>query len=208
MVTRRDKPGLTLISWATLAHAGITAVFFLLFYSIWSSVTNLDRQLQASAGQFAAAHGLRVEYKNEVQEWKDVLLRSKDNASLAQNWQVFEVQYRNVADAAKNVMQHNDVRAINVKLADFIEAHKNNFLQYRKSTEILARHKFDFRPADAAVKGIDRPLLDTLDAVDAAVEQEKTNSVERLVAKAQNRTEQTLIALAFMVLILVWRPKS
>ena len=198
----------SVFTWGNLARAGVTAAFFLLFYLIWNSTANLDKQLQANADQFAAARNLQVEYKNEIQEWKNVLLRSNSSASLEKNWSVFEGQYQKVADATKAVKLQSDVRAINVKMDAFIEAHKENYAQYRKGTEILARHGFDFHPADDSVKGIDRPLLNMLDAVDSAIQEEKSNIVERVIAKARNQIEQSLIALAFMVLILIWKPKS
>ena len=197
----------SVITWSIFARAGISAVFISLLFLVWNSSARLDQELKAGGSQYAAAHNLRVEYKNEVQEWKNVLLRSKDSAGLEKNWQVFENQYLKVADAANSVTLHSDVRSINVKMAAFIEAHKDNYAQYKRSVDVFVRHGFDFRLADESVKGIDRPLLAILDAVDMAVEEEKSNIVERLVAKSQNQIEQTLIALALMVLIVVWKPK-
>lgn len=198
----------SIFSWGNLARLAVTAGFFLWFYLIWSSIANLDGQLKSITVQFAAAHDLQVEYKTEIQEWKNLLLRSNSQASLEKNWHAFERQYQKVADAATEGMLHSDVRAINVKLAAFIEAHRTNYELYKKSSGILARNGFDVRSADASVSGIDRPLLEILDAADVEMQAEKNNINQRLIAKARNRIEQSLVALALMVLILVWRPKS
>ena len=198
----------SIFSWGTLARVGLTAAFFLWFYLIWNSTAELDKQLTSNTDQFAVVRNLQVEYKNEIQEWKNLLLRSNSQDSLEKNWLAFEMQYRKVADAAKEGVARNDVRAINQKLKAFIEAHEANYLQYKKSTEILTKTGFDPRRADAQVKGIDRPLLEILAAADAAIQDEKMNINARLIAKARTQIEQSLIALIFIVLIVVWRPRS
>ena len=208
MATSTESRRRSIFSWGTLARVGLTAAFLFWFYVIWNSTADLDKQLNANADQFAAVRDLQVEYKNEIQEWKNVLLRSNSRESLEKNWRTFEKQYQKVADAAKQGVLHSDVRAIDVKMNAFIEAHAANHAQYKASAEVLARNGFNPRLADAQVKGIDRPLLDILGAADAAMQEEKLNINERLVAKARSQIEQSLVALMFIVLIVVWRPKS
>ena len=198
----------SIFSWGTLARLGLTAAFLFWFYVIWNSTADLDRQLNANAEQFAAVRNLQVEYKNEIQEWKNVLLRSNSRESLEKNWRTFEKLHQKVADTAKQGVLHSDVRAIDVKMNAFIEAHAANHAQYKASVDVLARNGFNPRLADAQVKGIDRPLLDILSAADAAMQEEKLNINERLVAKARSQIEQSLVALMFIVLIVVWRPRS
>ncbi len=208
MVTNIESRKPSVFSWRNLARVGLTAVFGLWFYFIWNSTSQLNKELSANADQFAAASNLEVEYKNEIQEWKNLLLRSNNQASLDKNWTVYEKQYQKVAALAQETLQHSDVRAINVKLSAFIEAHAANREEYKKSTEILARSGYDPHPADAAVMGRDRPLLDLLAAADTAMQDEKANNSERVVAKTRSQIEQSLIALGLIILILIWRPRS
>jgi len=208
MATNTESRRRSIFSWGTLARVGLTAAFLFWFYMIWNSTAGLDQQLNANADQFAAVRNLQVEYKNEIQEWKNVLLRSNSRESLDKNWRTFETQYQKVADAARQAVLHRDVRAVDVKMNAFIEAHAANHAQYKISAEILAKNGFNPRLADAQVKGIDRPLLDMLEAADAAMQEEKMNINERLVAKARSQIEQSLVALLFIVLIVVWRPRS
>jgi hypothetical protein len=206
MKAESSKP--SIFSWRNLGRVGLTAVFMLWFYFIWNSTSQLNKELNANADQFAAAHNLEVEYKNEIQEWKNLLLRSNDRASLEKNWAVYDKQYQKVAALAQDTLQHSDVRAINTKLSAFVEAHAANREEYKKSTEILARSGYDPHPADAAVIGKDRPLLDLLAAADTAMQDEKINASERLVAKTRSQIEQSLIALGLIILILIWRPRA
>jgi len=196
------------LSIETLERVGLTVAFGFFLYLIWDSSAQLESQLKANTDQFAVVHDLQIEYKGEVQDWKNVLLRSNSQASLSQNWSAFETQHKKVADAAKQEILQNDVRAINVKLQAFVEAHAENLALYRKSSEILAQHNFDPRQADASVKGIDQPLLKILEEADAEMEDEKMRANGRLIAKSNNRIEQSLVALLLLMLIAIWRPRN
>lgn len=195
------------LSMETLERVGLTVAFGFFLYLIWNSSSQLESQLKANTDQFAVVHDLQIEYKNEVQNWKNVLLRSDSQASLAQNWVSFETQHKKVGDAAKQGILQNDVRAINVKLQAFVEAHTENLSLYKKSREILAQNNFDPRQADASVKGIDQPLLKILEEADAEMEDEKARANGRLIAKSNNRIEQSLVALLLLMLIAIWRPR-
>jgi hypothetical protein len=197
----------SIFSWGTLAKLGLTAAFFVWFYLIWTSTDELDRRLNSTADPYAVAHDLQVEYKMEVQEWKNLLLRSSDRSSLDKNWLTLERQYRKVAEAAEAGMKLSDVRAINVKLQSFIEAHKENFAKYQKDKVMFAKNGYDPRKADAEVKGIDRPLLEMLEAADDEMQREKELIHGRMIAKVRNQIEQSLMALILMTLVVVWRAK-
>ncbi|MDP2761912.1 MAG: hypothetical protein Q8O64_16225 [Sideroxyarcus sp.] len=198
----------SIFSMGLLARLGLTAAFFVWFYLIWNSTAELERQLSANTDQFAVVHNLQVEYKVEVQEWKNLLLRSNNRDSLDKYWRIYGTQYRKVDDAAKAGLGRSDVRSINVKLQAFIEDHEANLLQYKKSAELLAQQDFDVHKADANVQGIDRPLLEILEAADAGMQQEKENINGRLIANARNRVEKSLMALALLALVVIWWPKS
>ncbi|MEQ1913723.1 MAG: hypothetical protein HOP24_11050 [Sideroxydans sp.] len=196
------------LSIETLERVGLTVAFGFFLYLIWDSSAQLETQLKANTDQFAVVHDLQIEYKGEVQNWKNVLLRSNSQSSLAQSWTAFETQHKKVADAAKQGILQNDVRAINVKLQAFVEAHAENLALYKKSSEVLAQQNFNPHQADASVKGIDQPLLKILEEADAEMDDEKMRANGRLIAKSNNRIEQSLVALLLLMLIAIWRPRS
>lgn len=197
----------SIFSWGTLAKLGLTAAFLGMFYLIWTSTDELEQRLNATTDPYAVAHNLQVEYKIEVQEWKNLLLRSTDRSSLEKNWRTYETQYRKVAEAAENAVKQSDVRAVNVKLQSFIDAHKENFAKYEKDKVEFVQAGYDPRKADSEVKGIDRPLLETLQAADDEMQHEKELINGRMIAKARNQIEQSLMALVLMMLVVVWRAK-
>ena len=195
------------ISRTTLVKFVVSAAFLFWIYIIWNSTTELNQQLKNVSGQSLAVNNLQVEYKNEVQEWKNLLLRSNSRESLDRNWQVFEAQHQKVAGASQDIARQYDVRAISMHMQSFTAAHAANFEQYKNSKEILIKNGFNPQQADAAVKGIDRPLLVDLEKAAVAVQDETKNIEDRLTAKARNQIEQSLIVLAFIALLIVWMPK-
>ena len=200
---RRSK-----FSWITVARIVVSAAFLFWIYIIWNSTTELNGKLNAVTDRYSTIHNLQVDFKTEIQEWKNVLLRSNSRDSLDKSWRTFEAQHAKVAVAAQNVIKQNsEVRAINERMKAFTEGHAANFLQYKSSVDILIKSGFDPHAADAAVKGIDRPLLDYLEAAEVAMDDEKKSINENLTAKARDQIGQSLLVLCLIALLVVWMPK-
>ncbi len=194
-------------SWVGIAKFGVSALFLFWYYSIWSTTAALNKQLNTATDQYSAVRNLQVEYKNEIQEWKNLLLRSNSSESLRENWRTFETQYQKVAAPAQQMVLQSEMPAINGSMKVFVEAHSANFEQYKKSVDVFVKSSFDAHQADALVKGIDRPLLNHLVAADAAMHDEKASSGESLTVNAQNKIELSLLILAFISLVVIWMPK-
>jgi methyl-accepting chemotaxis protein len=193
--------------WATVARIFFTAIFFFWLYWIGNSTADLSDKLNSSNERFTAIDSIQVDYKDEIQEWKNLLLRSDSRETLNQNWLAYDNQYQKVTAAAQNIIAQNDVRSIKLKMQSFVETHAANHEKYKNSVFILIKNKYFPGPADAAVKGIDRPALDLLEAANVDLRDEKERVNESMVASARNKIEQSLFALAFIGLLAIWMPK-
>lgn len=193
--------------WATLARIAFTAIFFFWLYWIGNSTTDLGTKINEATERLTTIDSLQVEYKDEIQEWKNVLLRSDSRDSLNQNWLVYEKHYRQVATSAQNILAQNDVRSITEKMQRFIEAHAANHEHYKSSVLLLVKNKFTPGPSDAAVKGIDQPLLELLLAANTDMKDERERASNSVIAATRNKIEQSLFALAFIGLLAIWMPK-
>jgi len=193
--------------WATVARIFFTAIFFFWLYWIGNSTADLSEKLNASTERFTAIDSIQVEYKDEIQEWKNLLLRSDSRDTLNKNWLAYDNQHQIVAAAAQNIIAQNDVRSIKAKIQSFVETHAANHEKYKNSVFILIKSKYFPGPADTAVKGIDRPALDLLEAANVDMRDERERVNESMVASARNKIEQSLFALAFIGLLAIWMPK-
>jgi len=152
-------------------------------------------------GEVAQAQQVRivqVNFKKQVQAWKDILLRGKDDVALAKYDKEFHDQSSAVDDAARKlavVVRDEQARA---GLKAFAEQHQDLDRNYESALEGYKTSR-DFATADAAVKGKDRQPTDTLDGVVARL----TDLAEQVPAaeSARLHREQTLMA---VVLVLLW----
>lgn len=152
-------------------------------------------------GEVAQAQQVRivqVNFKKQVQAWKDILLRGKDDVALAKYDKEFHDQSSAVDDAARKlavVVRDEQARA---GLKAFAEQHQDLDRNYESALKGYKTSR-DFATADAAVKGKDRQPTDTLDGVVARL----TDLAEQVPAaeSARLHREQTLMA---VVLVLLW----
>jgi hypothetical protein len=202
-----EKAKRSLSTWGVVVKVVLTAAFAFWFYLIWSSTDDLNQKLNVVSARYSAVHNVQVEYKNEVQEWKNLLLRSSNRETLDKNWNIYDAQYQKVTAVAQNIIRETDINDVKKQMNIFSEAHAANYEKYKNSLAIFAKSGFDPHRADAAVMGIDRPLLDYLEAADEAMQEESKNINERLTAKAKNQIDQSLMILTLIALLVIWMPK-
>lgn len=207
MAHSKDKSSIFNSPWATLARIAFTGIFFFWLYWIGNSTTDLSDKINAATNRLTTIDSLHVDYKDEIQEWKNVLLRSDSRDTLNQNWLIYEKHYQQVATSAQEIIAQNDVRTIGEKMKSFYDAHAANHEQYKNSVLLLIKNKYTPGPSDAAVKGIDQPLLEILSAANVDMKDERKRANASLIAATRNKIEQSLFALAFIGLLAIWMPK-
>ena len=102
-------------------------------------------------------------FKNEVQMWKDLLIRGADpenNKKYSAEMQARSSELRKMVEDLKSRMSDPADDA----LADtFLKAEQDLFNQYQSAKEAyLKPESFDFAAADKALKGKDRPVTESL----------------------------------------------
>jgi len=207
MAKSTDRSSIFDSPWASLARVIFTAVFFFWLYWIGISTNDLDDKINAASDRYSTIDNLQIDYKDEIQLWKDLLLRSNNRDTLNQNWLIYDAQYQKVTTAAQDIIAKNDLRSMNQKLRSFLDAHTINHEKYKNSSLLLIDSKYYPGPADAAVKGIDRPLLDILKSSNEDMQDEMKRNSDSLIAEARNKIEQSLFALGFIGLLAIWMPK-
>ncbi|MCI0915616.1 HAMP domain-containing protein [Pseudomonas stutzeri] len=104
-----------------------------------------------------------LEFKTQVQEWKNVLLRGKSPENLNKYWQSFEEQERKVQTLLETLAQasRHDQRLAS-QIQGLRDEHRKLGAAYRSGREAFLAAGGDPIAGDAAVKGIDRATSEQL----------------------------------------------
>ncbi len=145
--------------------AGIGIVAIAGFYAYLLALSGFAAMVRVNETQVASAAMIQTaqtRFKEQVQDWKDVLLRGHDAAALEKYWSQFveaEKDVRERTQRLRDTAQNAEVRDI---LGRFLVAHEEMGRKYREGLEAFKKAGFDHKAGDAAVKGIDRAPTDLL----------------------------------------------
>jgi methyl-accepting chemotaxis protein len=159
----------------------------------------LDGPLQAAR----LIDSANVEFKIQVQEWKNVLLRGQDAENLAKYWGQFEAQERKVQDILGELSQEaRDDAALKGQVDRLRSEHQTLGANYRKGRDAFVAAGGDAKAGDAAVKGIDRAASEQMTALVDQLREQSIQQAEQINASADRTiTLGTLVMLAASVVI-------
>ncbi|MFZ2651884.1 MAG: methyl-accepting chemotaxis protein, partial [Burkholderiaceae bacterium] len=150
------------------------------------SINTYSTTVRTSHENAATANELLVEFKTQVQEWKNTLLRGKDPKALDRYWSAFNKIERDVADKAKKLIAAAPAGETRDLVEKFALAHAAMGQSYRKGFDAFKAAGFDPLAGDAAVQGVDREAarllddaVDKIEAYGAALEAEAAAGAKR-----------------------------
>ncbi len=175
------------------------ACFALLSSGVQGYRNLLDGPLQASQRVDQA----NLEFKTQVQEWKNVLLRGQDPASLDKYWNQFQAQERRFQELLGTLHdQAGADPALRQRIAQLRSEHQRLGEAYRRGRSEFLAAGASPQAGDAAVKGIDRATSEQLSALVEELHQRAAQEAERLNQEAARTvTLGSLLLLAGAVLI-------
>jgi len=183
---------------ATLALVIAAALFGI--HSLNQSIKTFETEVHNSHQNAAAASHLLSQFKTQVQEWKNTLLRGKDPAQLDRYWTAFNKIEGEMAEASKRLVQNLPTGESQDLVKQFAAAHLTMGQNYRTAFESFKASGFDHAVGDKAVSGMDREPARLLDATVKKIADDSATLAQAAEASA-NRA--TTISLALMALVCV-----
>jgi methyl-accepting chemotaxis protein len=181
-----------------LLFVGIVALFILsggvLIAQMQSLSKGYDAVLAAPVRDMDQARVVQVNFKKEVQEWKDVLLRGHTPADLAKYTKQFhekEAAVRNGAAALAKTVHDDQAREL---LIQFVAADDVMSAKYERAYDAYVAGGADFKAADKLVRGQDREPTDLFDKV---VKRLETRVQTTIAAQQDSARRNQTIALIF-----------
>ncbi|MFC5458342.1 methyl-accepting chemotaxis protein [Massilia niabensis] len=170
------------------------------FFGLWE----LNRSIatyEGAVASYSQAQGVETllsSFKTQIQEWKNTLLRGKDEAQRAKYWQAFQDGERKVADEVAQLVKGLPAGPEREVLEEFGRAHAQMGQDYRKGYGEFEAAGFDPAAGDGAVKGKDRAPSELL----VKVRKQIVATTEKNVAQANASSERaTLLSLLAMVTV-------
>jgi methyl-accepting chemotaxis protein-1 (serine sensor receptor) len=128
----------------------------------WSSLQFFEHDVLKSTNDERAILIMQSDFKKQVQEWKNVLLRGSDQAALEKHWKEFENEERKVQEGAQLLLTRLTEPKARTLIEQFKQAHQTMGIDYRKGLQAFKDSGFDSRYGDKAVKGMDRAPTELL----------------------------------------------
>ncbi|SEN47481.1 methyl-accepting chemotaxis protein [Pseudomonas sp. NFACC39-1] len=107
-----------------------------------------------------------LQFKVQVQEWKNVLLRGKQPADMAKYWKQFEDRQHDVQGILGQLIGLEGVATpIKTRIEGLRDEHKQLGVAYQKGRDAFVTAGGDASAGDAAVKGVDRAASEQMSAL-------------------------------------------
>ncbi|WP_440027575.1 methyl-accepting chemotaxis protein [Chromobacterium amazonense] len=171
----------------------LAAVFSL--SQLWGSVRTFRDQVALDQRSVQQVLTLQVDFKKQVQEWKDTLLRGQDPAKLAKYWGNFQQKEGKVRDEANALAAQVSAPQAQQLLQQFVAAHQKMGDDYRKGFEAYKQAGFDFKAGDKQVAGMDRPPTELLTQASDFLAKRAQEHAEAAVASANSALWRVSIAM-------------
>lgn len=135
---------------------GVGIISGVSFLSLSGKVTEFEDVLDHDVASALAADAMAVEFKVQVQEWKNVLLRGHDDAKREKYWSNFQKQHEKVQSLSKNIISLTTQADTKEMTKGFLVQHQALLEKYKTGYQAFLNSNYDHIAGDEAVSGIDR----------------------------------------------------
>jgi len=187
---------------------GLTVILLCALAGLGSAWLSLSTDVPVQVAQAADGERLSRDFRVQVQEWKNILIRGHDDEQRTKYVAAFDAKGREVAALAQDLSSGIADPQARRLAADFAAQHRELEGNYRAALAQFAAAGYDTQTGDNLVKGMDRQLGKTLEAL---VARTKTIAEAAVVARSQE-ARRTLVTCAVLsvaaavvlVLLLAW----
>ncbi|MEE3506298.1 methyl-accepting chemotaxis protein [Pseudomonas sp. 10C3] len=165
------------------------------FHFLSNSVQNYKGLIDGPLHTSQLIDEANLQFKIQVQEWKNVLLRGKEPAELNKYWGQFEERQREVQDILGRLANQTPPE-LKTRIEKLREAHQVLGTAYQKGRDAFIASNGDPVVGDTAVKGMDRSASEQMSELVAQLREQGSQQSEHISADA-NQT--ILLGIAVML---------
>ncbi|WP_339801730.1 methyl-accepting chemotaxis protein [uncultured Marinobacter sp.] len=182
---------------ANLIVAAVAVVYLNFSLKVKNDFNGLVAEQMVTALE---AQDVLSEFKTQVQEWKNVLIRGSDAGQRDKYWQSFQQREASIQRQLDTLIPRIKEPTAEALLVDFQRAHRQMGQAYRKGFESFTRSGFDPGAGDTAVQGIDREPARLIEDAAAAV---REDGLARAGELNRTVTERSWIVASLLILAII-----
>ena len=169
------------------------------FRLLAQGVEDYQSLVNSTLQESALVDRANLEFKSQVQEWKNVLLRGKDPEALTKYWTQFEEQERAVnqtlAQLSQLAAQWQDQELV-AQVRALSDEHQKLGQAYRQGKEKFVAAQGDPTMGDQAVKGIDRATSEQMAALVTHLHEEGNNQAQTI---SEETHSEGILGVVFLI---------
>ncbi|WP_427999814.1 methyl-accepting chemotaxis protein [Acidovorax sp.] len=166
--------------------------------ALYSTLGTYDSTVQQRVAQERAVTRMESEFKTQVMEWKNTLLRGEDSRKRELHWNAFQASEKRVADDAKALAPQLVDGSERAALQKFVDAHTQMAQGYRKGFEAFQSLGFVASAGDADVADIDQGPAKLLGELSRQVADSSAAIAQQAAQDARRALVSSLVALALV----------
>ena len=175
---------------------GLAVVLLCALAGLASAWLKLSTDVPAEVVHSRDAERLQREFRSQVQEWKNVLLRGRDAELRQRHLDAFDSEGRIVQQLAQGLATSPDPRTRELAAA-FVAQHDQLQQAYHAALQAFADAGYDPVAGDTLVRGKDRPVSSALEALGTHA----TTVAETAVTGRSQQARQVLVLCAALTVL-------
>ena len=187
------KKSLPLVFLVSLVVTLLPALYGM--YGLRGALEIYDVDVKKVQAEALEVSQINTNFKTQVQEWKNVLIRGKDAKLLEKHWGAFIQMESKVNASAKKLLEKLDEGEAKATLKQFIEQHEQMGQMYRVAQSIFIDTNFDAKEGDLAVTGMDRQPVMLLQKASDFLSQEAQNKAEQTKILSDEKVIHSLLSM-------------
>ncbi|RBL70415.1 methyl-accepting chemotaxis protein [Pseudomonas sp. MWU13-2625] len=157
------------------------------FHFLSNGVQNYSQLIAGPLHTSQLIDEANLQFKVQVQEWKNVLLRGKQPADLAKYWSQFEDRQRDVQNILGELAGQKGLEpALKTRIERLREEHRQLGSAYQKGRDAYVAAGGDPTAGDSAVKGVDRATSDQMSELVGELRKQGTEQSAQISASADS----------------------
>ncbi|BFM15828.1 methyl-accepting chemotaxis protein CtpH [Maricurvus nonylphenolicus] len=146
---------------------------------------------------------MNFNFKLQVQEWKNVLLRGHNDDQLKKYWGKFQKQEEKIQAMGRDLLPQLDEGEKRNLVNTFINSHREMGQAYRKGYDAFIASGFNHKEGDKAVKGIDRAPSNQLKEAAALFKKERQDFADKVDQSSQSISTWSSVAVVSVTLLII-----